>query len=395
MPAIKPVSSKPQETPHKHPHNEKKYKDPLNSWTLKALSFTNEIGTGLNEIAPKVTFALWIPTFMYLGADIYDKYKNDQNEYCPSRKRGVKQAIGQGLTSFILPAGAILLGQKLTSPIGKLISDNLSLNAREEVYNHTKNVIDQAIGEHFDDKTKFKKFLSETLTNRTNALKNTKQTDNIFKKAYRYLTGYFALADSDPDKLAYFAGKNADRIFEIKELLEKDVPNEKIPKKIYKKYHETKPIMQKTYGDDFAHHALKTALKEYQNKQIVRNKLVKTFGGLVSLVLLIKPINMFVDKVLMPKYIAPSINKIDKKLMEGNHLRLHVRHLDDYGTKPTKLPSDENEKKPSEAPSKTESAPSQSEALQKDPEHNAHPEKSQPHSSQEQKSLKEQAPSQT
>lgn len=73
----------------------------------------------VNEIAPKLTFALWVPSFMYLGADIYDKYKNDKNEFSPSSKRGVKEAIRQAFSFFILPTGATILGQKLTSPLGK------------------------------------------------------------------------------------------------------------------------------------------------------------------------------------------------------------------------------------------------------------------------------------
>ena len=43
--------------------------------------YSSEIGATVNEIAPKLTFALWVPSFMYLGADIYDKYKNDKNEF--------------------------------------------------------------------------------------------------------------------------------------------------------------------------------------------------------------------------------------------------------------------------------------------------------------------------
>lgn len=309
---------------------EKKYKDPLNNWVVKSLSYTNEIGAGINEIAPKLTFALWIPTFMYLGADIYDKYKNDQNEYNPSGKRGVKRAITQGLSSFILPAGAIILGQKVTSPVGKLISDKLSINAKDTVFRHTKDVIDQTIGKTFDNKDEFKQFIRTSLENKVRALENSKQTDNIFKKVYRYMTGYFAASDADRKKLFAFADKNADNIFEIKEALENGTKDSKIPKRIYKKYTSTVPAMQKLYGNDFTHHALKTALKEYQNTLIVRNKLFKTIGGLVSLVFLISPINYFVDKILMPKYIVPGMDLIGEKLRESNHLRLHVKRFDDY-----------------------------------------------------------------
>ena len=43
---------------------QKRYKDPLNSWVVKSLSYSNELGACVNEIAPKITFALWVPTFM-------------------------------------------------------------------------------------------------------------------------------------------------------------------------------------------------------------------------------------------------------------------------------------------------------------------------------------------
>lgn len=328
--ALAPISIQTKTNSSNSKKNKQKYEDPLNNWVLKSLSYTNEIGAGVNEIAPKLTFALWIPTFMYLGADIYDKYKNDKNEYSPSGKRGVKRAITQGLTSFILPAGAIILGQKITSPIGKFISDKLSINAKDAVYRHTKDVLDQSIDEHFDDKTKFKELVKNSLENKVRALENSKHTNNLLKKCYRYLTGYFAASDADSKKLSAFAEKNADKIFDIKEKLQNNVADPKIPKRIYKKYNEIKPIMQKLYGDDYTNYALKTALKEYQNSQIVKNKLTKTLGGIVSLVLLINPINYFVEKILMPKYITPGINLIDEKLKESNHLRLHVKKFDDY-----------------------------------------------------------------
>ena len=57
-------------TPREH-----KYKDPLSQKTLVLMSYSNEVGTAISEIAPKLGTARWAPTFMYLGADIYDKTK--------------------------------------------------------------------------------------------------------------------------------------------------------------------------------------------------------------------------------------------------------------------------------------------------------------------------------
>lgn len=50
------------------------------------MSYSSEVGTAISEIAPKLGASLFAPTFMYLGADIYDKYKNDKDSYNPSGK---------------------------------------------------------------------------------------------------------------------------------------------------------------------------------------------------------------------------------------------------------------------------------------------------------------------
>ncbi len=326
MPAITPTGLMPEHKQNKK--IEKNYKDPLNSWGIRALMYSSEIGATVNEIAPKLTFALWVPSFMYLGADIYDKYKNDKNEFSPSGKRGVKEAIRQAFSFFILPTGATILGQKLTSPLGKLISDKLSINAKDGIYRHTKDVIDQSIGNNFDNKDSFKTFLINSLKNKVISLENSKKTDNIFKKFYRYLKGDFSLADSDNKKLYAFAEKNAKLLFEIKDSLQNNKKHKNIPERIYKKYNKTLPIMKHIYGEDYTDYALKTALKEYQNTLIVKNKIIKTIGGVVSCLLLTQPISYIVNKILMPKYITPGVEIISSKFRESNLIRQHVEKVD-------------------------------------------------------------------
>ena len=92
-------------------HQNNKYHDPLNKGIFVVLSNSNEIGTAISDIAPRLGAALWAPTFMYLGADIYDKYKNDKDNYDPSAKRAFKRAIYQALTSVVAMPAAIILGK--------------------------------------------------------------------------------------------------------------------------------------------------------------------------------------------------------------------------------------------------------------------------------------------
>lgn len=367
---------------------EKKYKDPLNSWGVRVLMYSSEVGATVNEIAPNLTFALWVPAFMYLGADIYDKYKNDKNKFSPSGKRGMKEVIRQALTFFILPSAATIFGQKLTSPIGKLISDKLSINAKDGIYRHSKSVIEQSLHEHLSNKENFKEFMKTSLENRVKSLANTKETDNIFRKFYRYFTGYFSMVDADDKKLYSFAEKNADKIIELKEKLQNNNIDKSIPKRIFKKYHEVLPIMQKIYGKDYTENALKTALKDYQNYLIVKNKIIKTIGGVISCLLFTQPISYLVNKILMPKYITPGMDIIISKFNESNLLRQHVEKVDKTRKKIIQSKSILNVSEKKYNHSRDYSKDLYFEYPQEDPEHTFLQQISQLHSKQEKTSLK-------
>ena len=52
------------------------YKDPLMRWPLRGAAFTNEVGEALRPIIGNYATLSWIPALLYIGADIYDKYKN-------------------------------------------------------------------------------------------------------------------------------------------------------------------------------------------------------------------------------------------------------------------------------------------------------------------------------
>lgn len=320
-------------------HEEKKYKDPLNSWAVRTLMYSSEVGATVNEIAPNLTFALWIPAFMYLGADIYDKYKNDKNKFSPSSKRGMKEVIRQALTFFILPSAATIIGQKITSPMGKIISDKLSINAKDGIYRHSKSVIEQCLPEHLENKDEFKKLLRTSLQNRINELSEIKKNDNFLKKIYRYFTGYFAMESANPEKLFAFAEKNAEKIFELNQNLINNSIDAKIPKRVYKKYKEILPHTQKIYGKDNTAIALKTSLKEYQNYLIVKNKILKTIGGVASCLIFTQPISYLVNKILMPKYITPGMDIISSKFKESNLIRQHVEKVDNQRKKEFKSKS--------------------------------------------------------
>ena len=232
---IPPISS--QDTNTKNIHE--KYKDPLSKKLPVLMSYSSEVGTAISEIAPKLGTALFAPTFMYLGADIYDKYKNDKDSYHPSAKRALKRAIYQGLTSIVALPAVIIAGQCVVSPLGKLGKAGISGNAKDAVYKHIKNVIDQAHGSALESSEDFNKIITETLENKIKVRNNEKRTINFFKKLYnKYFTERYDLLSSDKDKIIKFAQENALKTFEIKNAL-KNGDTKKVPHKVLKEYNKT------------------------------------------------------------------------------------------------------------------------------------------------------------
>lgn len=318
------TQTKKQDSTADNKQNAKKYNDPLNKNWMVALSFSNELGAAIYEIAPKLSQILWIPPIMYLGADIYDKYKNDKNHYNPSSTRAVEQAIYQGLSSFVFPTFAILAGQQMTSPIAKLLNKGLSVNAKKATLKHLNNAIDQCVGDIFDDKEKFKHFFSNSLKNKIRACKNEKQSDSFWKKMVKSCSGKYALANCKKDKIMEYANENIEMLVKIKEDLQAKKKPAEISMKNFKKYMLEYPMLKETYGELYANNALRYSLKTYIQKLQFDNKLLKTIGGLIALIISIKPIDAFVKKVVMPNYIDPGIDKFNKALLESSSLKKHI-----------------------------------------------------------------------
>lgn len=299
-----------------------RYKDPLNKKSIVLISYSNELGTAISEIAPKCGAALWAPTLMYLGADIYDKYKNDKDLYNPSGKRAFKRAIYQGMTTLIALPAVITAGQWIVSPLGEILhKSGVSVNAKDSVYKHTKDVIDQMHGETLESFEEFNDIVLKTLKNKISARKNEKNSVNFFKKIMNFCSNKFPMVNSDRKKLLEFAQENVRKTFEIAVALKND-DKKKVPGSIYRKYKKLLPQMKEMYNQkDAIDYAARNALKEFQNSLIFKNKLMKTAGGLAALVLLAVPVNNFIDKKIMQKFVDPGIDQISKEFVNNSKLK--------------------------------------------------------------------------
>ena len=84
--------------------------DILINTPLRYIAYTNEVGECLRPISSGLSNASWIPALLYIGADIWDKYKRGEDDTYtePSLKRGMKEAAFQTLASVLLPTFAVV-----------------------------------------------------------------------------------------------------------------------------------------------------------------------------------------------------------------------------------------------------------------------------------------------
>lgn len=296
-----------------------KYNDPLNQWPARGLAYTNEIGAAISEIAPKTGLLLWIPALLYFGADIYDKYKNDQNSYDPSAKRGTKQAIFQLLASVILPTAAVKIGQRTASVIGLMGKHKLTLQTQEELHCFTINYIKQnKLHKYADKQDEYYTKFAEKLANHIDETKK----ESKFKNTTRSIVNWIfnrkqpnAVTRPTPEKIIKFTKSNIEEIFTIREKLVNNKQTDGLSDKMFQKFNQIKRKFEMTagYNGDSTEDAAKQVIKMFQEKQIFKNKLLKTLGGFIFLGLMVKPIDKFIEAFVIDKFVEPSLTFLQKK----------------------------------------------------------------------------------
>ena len=299
----------------------REYNDPLMQWPVRGMAFTNDIGAAIMDIAPKAGTFLWYPAMMYFGADIYDKYRNDKEQYDPNAKRGFKQAIFQALASVMFPIITVHTGQKIASLMARKSDTKLSLQTQEE---STKFLVDfmsrRKLGDYQNNTDKFKSEFDNALDNYIDTTTRKHQNKNFIKKTFDMIFG-----SRHPEEMGKegnnrrqiiheYTAKKIDNLFELRaELLKDDTKKPaKLSNKLFKEY---KTLFDKYSKDaDFQADAKSLAIKDILSKvetsNIFKTKIKKTIGGFVALGLLIKPIDLFVEHIIMEKYVDPGLDYI-------------------------------------------------------------------------------------
>lgn len=277
------------------------YVDPLMKWPLRGAAFTNEVGEALRPLIGNAATICWAPALMYIGADIYDKYKNDKTEYSPNSRRLLEQAIFQGMASIFLPLVAVKAGQNIFSQFGRIGKDKIPINLKERICNTAENFIANGQMHAYHNKeSECIEAFRERVYNTIDYFKNEEAEKFFFAKIFHQFEKTFFKKDVENIK------RYSD--ITIKDLIEKRKnlinPTEDFKEtQVYKDY--TKALSK----EQTQNVAIKSALSKFQQRKMLLGRFIKTLGGFIALGLLIKPIDRFVENILIGKVISPKLNR--------------------------------------------------------------------------------------
>ncbi len=304
---------------------EGKYVDPLMKWPVRGLAYTNEVGAAISGIAPTAGTLLWIPALLYIGADTYDKYKNDGEKYNPSVERGAQEAIFQTCASVVMPTGAVKAGQRIVSSLTRYSDEGLSALAKENVLEHSLAYFQtHDMGDFSGDVAACKKELSDSVLNAAQNAKNKYDGQNIFKKVLSFINPFNDpdnIAKANREKLGEYASNQAEKMMEMGRTLMQDKKPEGMSDKLFKKFQTLKVDFKNTDPSNYMEKATKSILVDQHNAQIFKNKLMKTVGGFVALGLLIKPIDLFVEKYIIKKTVEPGMDYIQDRWQKSPYYK--------------------------------------------------------------------------
>lgn len=271
------------------------YKDPLMHWPVRGAAFTNEVGEALRPLIGNYATLSWVPALLYIGADIYDKYKNDQTEYSPDSRRGLKQAVFQGMASIALPLVAVKGGQNILSLIGLSFKDKITINAQEHIHKIAQTFI--ANGKmhayHGRDKECIKEFV-DIVNNNLDFKKHNDVDTNPLRK--------LTLRINKKNNIDNYAEKTIKKLIEMRH----DLLNKSDDIKDGRWFKQYNAALKKGQTQNVA---VKSVLNKFIECKALKGRFIKTVGGFIALGAAIKPIDHFVENVLIGKIVGPGLDK--------------------------------------------------------------------------------------
>lgn len=233
--------------------------DPLAKYPLRAFGYSNEVGAAVSAMpvwGKTAEALLWVPALMYLGADIYDKYKRGKDgDYTKaSAAAAVEQATFQGLASVLLPTAAVKMGQSIAGSCAKFDGTKLTASAKEETFNRLLDEFDNynfAKGDVFDSSGNIvkgigrvkKRIIEDKLKPALTSTRNDLKTESLFSKVVRFFAHSkrpVASSKANENDVIKFIDKEITNIFDKQTILENsslsqiEAMNDKKLTKLYK-----------------------------------------------------------------------------------------------------------------------------------------------------------------
>ena len=290
-------------------YEHKQTDDILSKYPTKLCGYSNELGAAISPINGTLGNILWAPSLMYLGADIYDKYKNEDKTYNPDKRRGLKRAIYQGISSLVLTTGVIKMGQKIGVHIAKG-KDSLSPAEKKELVEFSMNFLENSDYPKEDNKD-FTDSLINAFKQKTKINKKRLQKKNVFNK----LASFFSEPKCPEHTMSRYLKEQNENNPVIEYLkaqgkIATDILSDEnaIQAEKYRKYF--KRANSKFENIEIARK--ETVLKIFKDKNINKS-LAATASGFIALAIFMKPMDMLADYIIMPKIIEPLIDKIPNK----------------------------------------------------------------------------------
>ncbi len=315
---LKNISFKSEKTEEQKPTDEikepkkEKRKDIYLDSPIRALGYTNELGEAIRPISPLLANLSWLPAIAYIGADVADKYKQDEygNEE-PSGKRASKQLATQLLASVLIPTAAVKAGQAIVDNTAAFSKKGLSLTHREKI---SDMVIDSInTGEHkafLDADGKIDKALyKESLAGKLDeVIKHNKTHKKVLEPFFNVLDTIKKpfVRTPKPENLKNYAGAVVDRLIDTRQQLLDGVKPEKMSKKAFEKFMNLAKDVPLEEKQSLAF----DAIRKMEKSKMFNNRVLKSIGGLVALSIMAKPIDKFVEHVIIGKMIGPAIDKV-------------------------------------------------------------------------------------
>lgn len=286
---------------------------------IRALGYSNELGEAIRPISPLLANLSWLPAIAYIGADVADKYKQDEygNED-PSSKRASKQLATQLLASVLLPTAAVKTGQGIANNVAALSKKGLTLDHREKISDLV--IESMNAGEHKNflnaegkvDKALFKESLAGKLDEIGKHNKTHRKLLKPFYAAVDFIKRPFVKTPK-PEKIKDYAGAVVDRLVDTRQQLLDGIKPERMSKKAFNKFIELSKTAPAAEKQSLAF----DAIRKMEKSKMFNNRVLKSIGGLVALSIMAKPIDKFVEHVIIGKLVGPAIDSVGNKPQEN------------------------------------------------------------------------------